>query len=74
MSQSDKKIIHQKIVKVGDRVIIDNIEWKIAEIKGHMIILYHKDVDGSGQTILKSVAEVKNLLSSKFWKIFSKKI
>ena len=62
--QSDKKIIHQEIVKVGDRVIIDNMEWKIAEIKGHMIILYHEDVDGSGQTILKSVAEVKNLLSS----------
>ena len=40
------------------------MEWKIAEIKGHMIILYHENVDGSGQTILKSVAEVKNLLSS----------
>ena len=64
MGQSDKKIIHQEIVKVGDRVIIDNMAWKIAEIKGHMIILYHEDVDGSGQTILKSVAEVKNLLSS----------
>ena len=64
MGQSDKKIIHQEIVKVGDRVIIDNMEGKIAEIKGHMIILYHEDVDGSGQTILKSVAEVKNLLSS----------
>ncbi|SVB87999.1 uncharacterized protein METZ01_LOCUS240853, partial [marine metagenome] len=57
-------IIQQKLIKIGDRVIIDDKEWKVAEIKENLVTLYHENVEGSGQTILMSPAEVKDILSS----------
>ena len=64
-NQSNKIIIQQKLIKIGDRVIIDDKEWKVAEIKENLATLYHENIDGSGQTILRSPAEVKDILSSK---------
>ena len=58
-------IIQQKLIKIGDRVIIDDKEWKVAGIKENLVTLYHENIDGSGQTILMSPAEVKDILSSK---------
>ena len=58
-------IIQQNLIKIGDRVIIDDKEWKVAEIKENLVTLYHENVEGSGQTILMSPAEVKDILSSK---------
>ena len=53
------------MIKIGDRVIINDKEWKVAEIKENLATLYHENIDGSGQTILMSPAEVKDILSSK---------
>jgi len=51
-------------VQIGDRIIIDEVEWKVAEIQENEVTLYHEGVAGNSHTMKKTIDEVKLLLSS----------
>jgi hypothetical protein len=51
-----------KLIRIGERVCIDDQEWKIAEIKNDSITLYRDGVDGKSNTTRQTVEQVKTLL------------
>ncbi len=51
-----------KLIRIGERVCIDDQEWKIAEIKNDSITLYPEGVDGKSNTTRQTVEQVKTLL------------
>ena len=42
-------------VQVGDQIILDDQEWKVAEIISDTVVLYRESVSGQSQTIQKPV-------------------
>ena len=53
------------LIKVGERVFIDDVEWKVAEVIDYIVTLYREAVGGESQTIQKTIKEVKSLLVKK---------
>ena len=53
------------IIKLGERVFIDDVEWKVAEVIDDIVILYREGIGGESHTIHKTVKEVKSLLLEK---------
>ncbi len=52
-------------IKVGKRVFIDDVEWKVTEVIDDIIILYRETVGGESHTIHKTIKEVISLLLKK---------
>ena len=50
------------LIKVGERVFIDDVEWKVAEVIDDIVTLYKEGVGGESHTIQKTIKEVKSLL------------
>ena len=55
------------LIKIGERVFIDDVEWKAAEVIDDIVTLYREGVGGESHTIQKTVKEVKTLVSEKTW-------
>ena len=53
------------LVKIGEQVFIDDVEWKAAEIIDDIVTLYREGVGCESHTIQKTVKEVKTLVSKK---------
>ena len=53
------------LIKVGERVFIDDVEWKAAEIIDDIVTLYRETIEGESRTIQKTVKEVKSLVFKK---------
>jgi len=53
------------LIKVGERVFIDDVEWKVAEVIDDIVTLYREGIGGESHTIHKIVKEVKSLLLEK---------
>ena len=53
------------LIKIGERVFIDDVEWKAAEVIDDIVTLYQDGVGGESHTIQKTVKEVKTLVSKK---------
>ena len=49
-------------VQVGDRIILDDQEWKVAEIISDTVVLYRESVSGKSQTKQKPVDVIKSHL------------
>jgi len=49
-------------VQVGDRIILDDLEWKVAEIISDTVVLYRESVSGKSQTIQEPVEVIKSHL------------
>ena len=49
-------------VQVGDRIILDDQEWKVAEIIFDTVVLYRESVSGKSQTIQEPVEVIKSHL------------
>ena len=50
------------LIKVGERVFIDDVEWKVAEVIDDIVTLYREAVGGESHTIQKTIEEVNSLL------------
>jgi len=53
------------LIKIGERVFIDDVEWKAAEVIDDIVTLYQEGIGGESHTIQKTVKEVKTLVSEK---------
>jgi|TARA_B110000438_G_C15338751_1_gene446963 hypothetical protein len=53
------------LIKIGERVFIDDVEWKAAEVIDDIVTLYREGIGGESHTIQKTVNEVKTLVSEK---------
>ena len=53
------------LIKIGERVFIDDVEWKAAEVIDDIVTLYREGIGGESLTIQKTVKEVKTLVSEK---------
>ncbi len=53
------------LIKIGERVFIDDVEWKAAEVIDDIVTLYREGIGGESHTIQKTVKEVKTLVSKK---------
>ncbi len=49
-------------VKIGDRIIFDDREWKVAEIISDTVVLYRESVSGKSQTMQEPVEVIKSHL------------
>ena len=49
-------------VQVGDRIILDDQEWKVAEIISDTVVLYRESISGKSQTIQEPVEVIKSHL------------
>ena len=49
-------------VQVGDRIILDDQKWKVAEIISDTVVLYRESVSGKSQTIQEPVEVIKSHL------------
>ena len=47
-------------VQVGDRIILDDLEWKVADIISDTVVLYREIVSGKSQTMEQSVEVIKS--------------
>ena len=52
----------EDLIKVGERVFIDDVEWKVAEVIDDIVTLYNEAVGGESHTIQKTIKAVKSLL------------
>lgn len=52
----------KSLVKIRDRVLINDIEWRVAEINNATSTLYREGVGGNSHTIHKSLKEVENII------------
>ena len=50
------------LIKIGDRVLIDDQEWKVAEIISDTVVLYRESISGKSQTIQEPVEVIKSHL------------
>ena len=48
--------------QAGDRIILDDQEWKVAEIISDTVVLYRESVSGKSQTIQEPVEVIKSHL------------
>ena len=53
------------LIKIGERVFIDEVEWKAAEVIDNIVTLYREGIGGESHTIQKTVNEVKTLVFEK---------
>jgi hypothetical protein len=53
------------IIKLGERVFIDDVEWKVAEVIDDIVTLYRDAVGGESHTNYKTIKDVKSLLLKK---------
>ena len=53
------------LIKVGERVFIDDIEWKVAEVIDGIVTLYREGIGGESYTIHMTVREVKTFVPEK---------
>ena len=49
-------------VRIGDRIIIEDLEWKVAVIKDEIVTLYREGVGGNSHTIIKSLIDIESIL------------
>ena len=49
-------------VQVGDQIILNDQEWKVAEIISDTVVLYRESVSGKSQTIQEPVEVIKSHL------------
>ena len=49
-------------VQIGDRIIFDDREWKVAEIISDTVVLYRESVSGKSQTMHEPVEGIKSHL------------
>ena len=49
-------------VQVGDRIILDDQEWKVAEIISDTVVLYRESVSGKSQIMQEPVEVIKSHL------------
>ena len=49
-------------VQIGDRIIFDDREWKVAEINSDTVVLYRESVSGKSQTMQEPVEVIKSHL------------
>ena len=49
-------------VQVGDQIILDDQEWKVAEIISDTVVLYKENVSGKSQTIQEPGEVIKSYL------------
>ena len=49
-------------VQVGDRIILDDQEWKVAEIISDTVVLYKESISGKSLTIQEPVDVIKSHL------------
>jgi len=49
-------------VQIGDRIIFDDREWKVAEIISDTVVLYRESVSGKSQTMQEPVDVIKSHL------------
>ena len=49
-------------IHVGDRIILNDQEWKVAEIISDTVVLYRESVSGKSQTIQEPVGVIKSHL------------
>ena len=42
-------------VQVGDRIVLDDQEWKVGEIISDTVVLYRENVSGKSQTMQEPV-------------------
>ena len=47
-------------VQLGDRIILNDLEWKVAEIISDTVVLYREIVSGKSQTMEQSVEVIKS--------------
>ena len=59
------QIKKEVLIKIGERVFIDEIEWKAAEVIDDIVTLYREGIGGESHTIQKTVKEFKTLVSEK---------
>jgi hypothetical protein len=59
------QIKKEVLIKIGERVFIDDIEWKAAEVIDDIVTLYREGIGGESHTIQKTVKEFKTLVSKK---------
>lgn len=59
------QIKKEVLIKIGERVFIDDIEWKAAEVINDIVTLYREGIGGESHTIQKTVKEFKTLVSKK---------
>ncbi len=48
MSKSEK-LLEKYELKIGDVLVIEHREWRIAEEEGEKVILYREGIDGSSR-------------------------
>jgi hypothetical protein len=48
--------------QAGDRIILDDQEWKVAEIISDTVVLYRESISGKSQTIQEPVEVIKSHL------------
>ena len=61
----DFQVKKEVLIKIGERVFIDDIEWKAAEVINDIVTLYREGIGGESHTIQKTVKEFKTLVSKK---------
>ena len=49
-------------VQVGDQIILDDQEWKVAEIISDTVVLYRESISGKSLTIQEPVDVIKSHL------------
>ena len=49
-------------VQIGDLIIFDDREWKVAEIISDTVVLYRESVSGKSQTMQELVEVIKSHL------------
>ena len=49
-------------VQIGDRIIFDDREWKVAETISDTVVLYRESVSGKSQTMQEPVEVIKSHL------------
>ena len=52
----------ESFVKIGARVLMNDVEWRVAEINNATLTLYREGVGGNSHTIHKSLKEVENII------------
>ena len=53
-------------VHVGDRIILDDQEWKVAEIISDTVVLYRESISGKSLTIQEPLDVIKSHLQEQY--------
>ena len=62
MEPKNNNIEMKSKVRIGDRIILEDLEWKVAEIKDEIVTLYREGVGGNSHTIKKSLMDIESIL------------